>query len=81
MQPILGFIDYVRAIGNLIINTYNYQLAEFESVTCLYPFGYINVYYPDSKELDKYSILDFDHSEELIEIGKNSYLYKKIDLC
>jgi len=81
VQQITGFIDYVKAVGNLIINTYNYQLAELESITCLYPLGHINVYYPNDTKLDKYSILDFDHSKELIEIGKNNYVYKRFDLC
>lgn len=81
VEKIIGFIEYVKAIGNLIINTYNYQISEFESISCLYPLGFVNVYYPNSKELDKYSILNFDHSKELIEIGQSEYVYKKLEIC
>ena len=67
-----GLFSYITALGKLILNTFDYQLAEYESVTCMEPpRGSIQACFPTSPDLNDYSILDFDNGVELYALGKS----------
>lgn len=78
---ITGLFSYISAIGHLILDTFDYQLAEYESLNCNHPRGTIQACFPTSPLLDQYSILDFDHQAELYEIGKSSYSCQEFQYC
>ena len=78
---ITGLFSYISAIGHLILDTFDYQLAEYESLSCENPRGTIQACFPTSPLLDQYSILDFDHQAELYEIGKSSYDCQTFQYC
>ena len=65
----------------LIYFNFNNELYQFDNVKCLKPKGVINYCYPNSDKLNKYSILDFTKSTELIDIGKNHHHCMKINYC
>lgn len=74
-----GLMSYLSAVVHMISRTFDYQLAQ--SSTCTYPKGQINACFPTSTELNKYSILDFNHGLELYELGKNSNECTVYELC
>jgi NTE family protein len=81
VNNITGLFSYISAIGHLILDTFDYQLAEYESLSCQNPRGTIQACFPTSPLLDQYSILDFDHQAELYEIGKSSYDCQVFQYC
>lgn len=80
-QTIDGLFSYTSAVMKLIYNTFDYQLSEFESITCNNPRGTIKACFPNSTLLEQYSILDFDNGAVLYNIGKSQYTCKTIPLC
>lgn len=67
-----GFVSYISAVGKLLLNTFDYQLAEYESVKCLNsPRGSINACFPTNPQIQTFSILDFDNGELLYNLGKS----------
>jgi predicted acylesterase/phospholipase RssA len=78
---ITGLFSYISAIGHLLLDTFDYQLAEYETLNCNHPRGTIQACFPTSPLLDQYSILDFDHQAELYEIGKSSYDCQVFQYC
>lgn len=81
-QNVSGFISYVSAIGNLLLNTFDYQLAEYESVKCSNtPRGLITACFPTSPDLAKYSILNFDYGTILYNLGKSAFTCNQYNFC
>ena len=79
---ISGFFSYVSAIGKLLLNTFDYQLAEYESLQCVEkPRGAINACFPLNPLLDNYSILDFDNGAVLYDLGKSSIRCFSYNFC
>lgn len=81
-QNVTGFGSYISAVGRVLLNTFDYQLAEYESVVCsAAPRGMINACFPSNPDIDNYSILDFDHGAELYTLGKSSFSCNTYNFC
>jgi predicted patatin/cPLA2 family phospholipase len=80
-KKITGFLQYIGRVTNLIIDTFDNQLSEIISVKCDKPIGELLYCYPDSKELETKSILDFNEGEELYEIGNREKKCEKEVIC
>jgi NTE family protein len=66
-----GFFSYVSAVGSLLLNTFDYQLAEYESLVCIgKPRGLIQACFPTATALSSYSILDFNSGAALYALGR-----------
>jgi predicted acylesterase/phospholipase RssA len=81
-QNVTGFGSYISAIGRLLLNTFDYQLAEYESVKCLNtPRGAINACFPTNPEIENYSILNFDSGAVLYDLGKSGVSCNQYNFC
>jgi NTE family protein len=80
-QTVDGFFSYLSAVGHVLLDTFDYQLAEYESASCAYPRGYITACFPTSPELENYSILNFDYGTTLWELGRSAYNCSKLSIC
>lgn len=81
-QNVTGFGSYISAIGHLLLDTFDYQLAEYESVKCLTkPRGLITACFPSNPEIDNYSILDFDNGATLYALGKSGFSCNQYSFC
>jgi predicted acylesterase/phospholipase RssA len=74
-----GLWSYMGAVINLLVDTFDYQLAQANN--CTYPRGTIQACFPDASALSNYSILDFDFGAELYALGKSSYSCSTLSLC
>lgn len=74
-----GLFSYVGAIVNLLVDTFDYQLAQITN--CSYPRGTIQACFPTSPSLGNYSILNFDYGAELYALGRESYACETLALC
>jgi len=77
----------LKSIKDMVVRTYQIVRDNFDNPLaslnqhCEHPVGEINVYFVDSKHVEKYSLLDFNHGRELIDVG---YLYaetRKYKIC
>ena len=81
-QNVTGFGSYISAIGRLLLNTFDYQLAEYESVKCMNsPRGAINACFPTNPEIENYSILNFDSGAVLYNLGKSGVSCNQYNFC
>ena len=80
-NDIVNFGILLKRITEVIYFNFNNELYQFDNVKCLKPKGVINYCYPNTDKLNKYSILDFTKSTELIDIGKNYHQCVKINYC
>jgi predicted acylesterase/phospholipase RssA len=81
-RTIDGFFSYVSAVGALLLNTFDYQLAEYESVACSgSPRGLIQACFPVSPLLAQYSILDFDSGALLYDLGRAGFECVNYQFC
>jgi NTE family protein len=81
-RTIDGFFSYVSAVGALLLNTFDYQLAEYESVACSgTPRGLIQACFPISPQLAKYSILDFNNGALLYDLGRAGFECINYQFC
>jgi predicted acylesterase/phospholipase RssA len=81
-QNVTGFGSYISAIGRLLLNTFDYQLAEYESVKCTQtPRGAINACFPTNPAISQYSILDFDNGALLYAFGKSEFSCMQYEFC
>ena len=76
---ITGLFSYLSAIVHMILNTFDYQLAQV--TTCVNPKGAIKACFPTSPDLAKYSVLDFDNEAVLYELGKANNGCVEYQLC
>jgi len=74
-----GFMSYASAVVRMILNTFDYELAQ--TTSCTFPKGQINACFPTSNELNQYSMLDFDHGGELYELGRLHHECITYPLC
>jgi len=79
-----GELDSVKSVFmrtyDILMRNYNDPLSKIDQ-NCLTDRGEINMYYVDNKCLKNYSILNFDHGQELIDIGFHNILSKRYRLC
>ena len=80
-QSVSGFFSYLSAVGHVLLDTFDYQLAQYQNVHCPYPRGTIQACFPSSPALESYSILDFDYGAELWELGRSSYNCTMYPIC
>lgn len=77
-----GFFSYIGAVAKLLFNTFDYALAQYESVTCQdTPRGSILACFPSNPALDSYSVLDFDYGTVLYALGKSQYNCSSYMFC
>jgi predicted acylesterase/phospholipase RssA len=76
-----GFFSFLSSIVKLLYHTFNYQLSEFSHNSCNQPRGMITECFPNSTQLDNYSILDFNTGKELYDIAKENYACYKYPIC
>ena len=77
-----GFFSYIGAVAKLLFNTFDYALAQYESVTCQdTPRGSILACFPTNPVLDGYSVLDFDYGSTLYALGKSQYNCSSYMFC
>lgn len=76
-----GFFSYLSAVGHVLLDTFDYQLAQYQSVTCQYPRGLINACFPTAPELEAYSILNFDYGATLWALGRGAYNCTELQIC
>ena len=70
-RTIDGFFSYISAIGSLLLNTFDYELAEYQSVECKgNPRGLIQACFPTVPALNRYSVLDFNNGATLYALGR-----------
>ena len=74
-----GLWSYMGAVVDLLLDTFDYQLAQAGS--CTYPRGTIKACFPTAPALDNYSILDFDHGAALYALGKEAFACEMRSLC
>jgi hypothetical protein len=74
-----GLFSYAGAIVDLLVDTFDYQLAQ--ATNCTYPRGTINACFPTSPALSNYSILDFDNGATLYALGRDSFHCDALPLC
>lgn len=74
-----GLFSYVGAVVSLLVDTFDYQLAQVTN--CSYPRGTLQACFPTSPSLGNYSILDFDYGAELYALGRESFACQKLPLC
>ena len=67
-KKIKSVFEYIDLVVKLILNTFDYQLAEF--TTCSFPRGIVNACFPTSRQLQKYNRLTFNKGGELYKLGK-----------
>lgn len=82
VKTINNFDEYIRRIGKVVLTDFNNELAEIISNPCYTKSkGQIHYCYPQSDELDNYSILDFSHGKELYNIGYNNFTCEHYNYC
>lgn len=73
--------EYLKSISGLIVNNYVYDIAKIKNSYFECKKGKINICYPTDPELMKYSFLDFDKGNEIINIAKKNYKIETINFC
>ena len=71
--------SYLGALVHMILNTFDNQVSQLAK--CDYPIGQINMCFPTSPDLAKYSPLDFDNEAVLYELGKANNGCVEYQLC
>jgi NTE family protein len=78
--PINSITDMVTRTFQIVKRNYNNPFTRLNH-ECDKPYGEITYYYVDSKVLHKYSMLNFDKGNELINIGYNNMKSITYTLC
>jgi len=74
-----GLWSYMGSIVDLLIGTFDYQLAQ--ATNCTYPRGTLKACFPTASILANYSILDFDNGAELYALGRESFDCADMNFC
>jgi predicted acylesterase/phospholipase RssA len=80
-KEINSYRDYLKGVANMVKNTYNYELASFNNITCSIPKGNMKICFPNGDILKNYDMLDFDNGQELVNIGMNNYFCSDQPFC
>lgn len=80
-QTVNGFFSYVSSVGHLLLDTFDNQLAQYQSARCPYPRGTLYACFPTSPALKSYSILNFDYGAQLWELGRSAYNCTTYSIC
>lgn len=80
-QTVNGFFSYLSSVGHLLLDTFDYQLAQYQNAHCPYSRGTIYACFPTSPQLESYSILNFDYGAKLWELGQSAYNCTTYTIC
>jgi predicted patatin/cPLA2 family phospholipase len=78
-NDIISLTSYLGSLVHMILSTFDNQVAQM--TTCSNPIGQINVCFPTSHDLAKYSVLNFDNEVALYELGKTNNGCVEYQLC
>ena len=70
----------LKRVVSILLANYNDPLTTMYQ-NCKNPIGELNQFYVPSEYLEGYTMLNFDHGKELIDIGYNYLQTKKYKLC
>lgn len=76
-----GLFSYLSSVVKLLYNTFNYQISEITHNNCTNPIGKLTTCFPNSTELDNYSILDFNNGKTLFQLAKENNYCNEYPLC
>lgn len=75
--------DYLERILQVAWNDFDNELAEIVQNKCQFPRGQLHHCFTTANhtQMEKYSMLDFSHGKELIDIGQNAFFCEKYNYC
>jgi NTE family protein len=79
-SPINSIKDMLCRTAMIVLSNFNNPMSSLNE-KCKLPIGEINKYYVPPDVLKGYNILNFDKGPELIDIGYNSMIHKRFNLC
>lgn len=79
-DPIDSLETMLKRTVSILLANYNDPLTTMYQ-NCKTPIGELNQFYVPSEYLDGYTMLNFDHGQELIDIGYRYMESKKYKLC
>jgi predicted patatin/cPLA2 family phospholipase len=79
-DPIDSLETMLKRTVSILLTNYNDPLTTMYQ-NCKTPIGELNQFYVPSEYLDGYTMLNFDHGQELIDIGYRYMESKKYKLC
>jgi len=79
-EPIDSLETMLKRTVSILLANYNDPLTSMYQ-NCKTPIGELNQFYVPTEYLDGYNMLNFDHGQELIDIGYYHMESKKFKLC
>ena len=79
-DPIDSLETMIKRTVSILLANYNDPLTSMYQ-NCKTPIGELNQFYVPNEYLDGYTMLNFDHGQELIDIGYNHLESRKFKLC
>jgi len=79
-DPIDSLETMIKRTVSILLANYNDPLTSMYQ-NCKTPIGELNQFYVPNEYLDGYTMLNFDHGQELIDIGYNHLESRKYKLC
>jgi len=79
-DPIDSLETMIKRTVSILLANYNDPLTSMYQ-NCKTPIGELNQFYVPNEYLDGYTMLNFDHGQELIDIGYNHLKSRKFKLC
>ena len=79
-DPIDSLETMLKRTASILLANYNDPLTSMYQ-NCKTPIGELNQFYVPTEYLDGYTMLNFDHGKELIDIGYYHMQSKKYKLC
>lgn len=79
-SPISSLKDMLCRTVMIVLNNFNNPMATLNQ-NCRATIGEINKYYVPANVLKGYDLLNFDHGQELIDIGYHNVLRKRYKIC
>ena len=79
-DPIDSLETMLKRTASILLANYNDPLTSMYQ-NCKTPIGELNQFYVPTEYLDGYTMLNFDHGQELIDIGYYHMQSKKYKLC
>ena len=81
IQEISSLSSYLKSIIHVLYETFDDELAYIDTTSCMFSNKRLTLYFPNSTMLNQYSILDFSHGKELIDIGNQHYIKEEGYMC
>lgn len=78
--PIHSIMDMLCRTAMIVLSNFNNPMSALNE-NCRVPIGEINKYYVPPDVLKGYNILNFDNGSELVDIGYNNVIHKRVNIC